>query len=121
MAATEQALTTVHLLHINTGNKTSQDSAYARTITQRLGHYYRQYFGFYNRHKQPCIFINFIGNVAFSGEEIGLRPKPPTYVPYWLRSYVFIGDGGDDHWSIYYNLATGKFYRYWHNLDLGGG
>ncbi|TVT39357.1 hypothetical protein FNT36_17020 [Hymenobacter setariae] len=67
------------------------------------------------------MFINLLGDVAFSAEDIGLRPTPPGYVPQWLRAYLLIGDGGADHWSIYYNLATGKFYQYWHSLDLGGG
>jgi hypothetical protein len=83
--------------------------------------YHRQYFGFYNRRKQPCLLINFLGSVIFSAEDLGLRPKPPGYIPQWLRAYLFIGDGGADHWSIYYNLTTGKFYQYWHSLDLGGG
>ncbi|NML64795.1 hypothetical protein HHL22_06215 [Hymenobacter sp. RP-2-7] len=117
----EQALGQVNLLNVNSGRKSGQDSAYACAISQRLGQYYRQYYGFYNQRRQPCLFINFLGDVAFTGEEIGLRPRPPGYVPYWLRQYVFIGDGGDNHWSIYYNLATGQFSQYWHNLDLGGG
>jgi len=120
-ATTEKALAAVQLLTVNPGAKTHQDSAYARIITQQLSHYRRQYFGFYNRHKQPCLFINFLGDYPFTPEEAGLRPKPPGYVPYWLQRYVFIGDGADDQWSIYYNLATGKLYQYWHNLDLGGG
>lgn len=121
VAATEKALAAVPLLHINPGPKNSQDSTYARAITQRLEQYHRQYFGFYNRHKQPCVFINFLGDYPFTPEEAGLRPKPAAYVPFWLSRYAFLADGGSDHWSVYYNLATGKFYQYWHNLDVGGG
>lgn len=122
VAAAETALAMLQLLHVSQGPKTSQDSTYARNITRRLRQYRRQYFGFYNRRKQPCVFINFVGgDIAFNGEEAGLRPKLPGYPPQWLREYLFIGDGGDNHWSICYNLTTGRFYRYWHNLDLGGG
>ena len=121
VGATEKALLAVPLLRINPGPKLRQDSAYARAIAQPLGHYHRQYFGFYNRRKQPCVFVNFISDFAFTAEEAGLRPTPPGYVPQWLRQYLFIGDGGPNQWSVYYNLATGKFYHYWHNLDLGGG
>jgi hypothetical protein len=121
VTTTEKALATVQLLGVNPGTKTSQDSTYARNITRRLGQYQRQYFGFYNERKQPCVFINFLSEYPFTPEEAGLRPQPPGYVPYWQRRYIFIGDGGDDQWSIYYNLTTGSFYRYWHNLGLGGG
>lgn len=119
--AAEQALQHLNLLAVNPGSKTSQDSVYAQKISQRLGQYHRQYFGFYNSRKQPCLFINLVADFPFTPEEAGLRPTPPGYVPYWLQQYLYLGDGGDDHWSIYYNLATKKFYRYWHNLDLGGG
>ena len=87
VAAAGKALAAVQLLRVNPGAKTRQDPTYARNITQRLGHY-QQYFGFYNRRKQPCVCSNFLRDFPFTPEEADGRPTPPGYIPYWLQRYV---------------------------------
>jgi len=121
VAAAEKALATVQLLRVNSGAKTNQDSTYARNITQRLGQYHRQYFGFYNMQRQPCLFINLLLNTDFDGIDIGMQPRPPGYIPHWLRAPQQLADGGWQYWSVYYNLTTYQFSNYWHDLDLAGG
>lgn len=119
--ATEQALAEVRLLAINPGRKTGTDSAYARQISQRLGQYHRQYFGFYNQHRQPCLYLNLLLDTAFDGSDSGLHPPAAGYVPHWLRAPQQLADGGWQFWSVYYNLATRQFFGYWHDVGVGGG
>lgn len=118
--AAEQALAAVRLLTINPGRKNWQDSAYARRISQRLGQYHRQYLGFYDEQRQPCLFINLLLDTDFDGIDIGMQPRPPGHVPHWLRAPQAAVDSSWGFWTVGYNLTTHQFFDYWHDLSIAG-
>lgn len=79
---------------------------YPALIKKRFKQFYRQYYGFYNAQHQSCLFINLF---IYTNEDA------PSRVPYWLRTRVYVYDGGSAYWRIYYNIATGQFYNFSHN------
>lgn len=83
--------------------------SYPLLIHQNLPHYKRQYFGFYNRQRQPCLYINFFPE-HFVEEH-------PGYTPRWLRETISVDDGGAAFWSIQYNLVTHQFYAFAPNAE----
>ena len=116
----EQALAGTQLLTINPGRKNWRDSTYARQISQRLSQYHRQYLGFYNEQRQPCLFVNLLLDTAFDGIDVGMQPRPPSHVSHWLRAPQQAADGSWGFWMVCYNLTTHQFFDYWHDLGIGG-
>lgn len=82
--------------------------SYPLLIHQNLHRYKRQYFGFYNRQRQPCSYVHFF---AASVEE------HPGYTPRWLREAFQVVDGGAAFWSIKYNWTTHQFYDFEANSE----
>lgn len=83
-------------------------SSYPLLIHQNLHRYKRQYFGFYNLQRQPCLYVHFF---AASVEE------HPGYTPRWLREAFQVDDGGAAFWSIKYNWTTHQFYDFETNSE----
>lgn len=107
-ACIELALRTLplHRVPVLTGH--SIRPSYLLLIHQNLHRYKRQYFGFYNRHREPCLYVHFF---AASVEE------HPGYTPRWLREAFQVDDGGAAFWSIKYNWTTHNFYDFEANSE----
>ena len=65
-------------------------------INSHLPVYKRQYYGFYNAARQPCLYINLL--------------EEPTAD--WLYRQIVVLDGGAAFWRISYNLITQQFYGF---------
>jgi hypothetical protein len=108
VAATERALQAVDLYQVSYRyESTNYYDKYPAIIKKHLALYKRQYYGFYDAARNPCLFINFFMETP---EEI----HEPMY---WLRSAVRVYDGGWGFWSVYYNLTTKKFLLYEHGTE----
>ena len=107
-ARMERALRTLplHRVPVLTGVRILP--SYPLLIHQNLPRYKRQYFGFYNRQRQPCLYVHFF---AESVEE------HPGYTPRWLREAFQVVDGGAGFWSIKYNWSTHQFYDFETNSE----
>jgi hypothetical protein len=92
-----------HLLPVLKSNYLQSDSSvnYANLnyVQGHLPKYKRQYFGFYNKQRQPCLFINFLGYAHSQ----------------WLNRLTYVDDGGNLFWRIRYNLTTHQFYSFSQN------
>jgi hypothetical protein len=109
VAAAEKALLTVRLQEAYERPVSSYYAQYPAIIKQNLAKYQRQYYGFYNKKNQPCLYIN-----LFYEPYVERSSKP---VPYWLRALIYTHDGGPAYWHIYYNLGTRTFYNFSHNSE----
>ncbi|MGI4875770.1 MAG: hypothetical protein ACRYFX_31825 [Janthinobacterium lividum] len=81
---------------------------YPVIIKKHLADYQRQYYGFIDKHKHPCLFINFF---------IEKHDDVPGQPPYWLNHAVRLQDGGWEYWSIYYDLNAHKFFHFEHSQE----
>jgi hypothetical protein len=81
---------------------------YPALIEKNLARYRRQYFGYYNDERHPCVYIN-----AFSENYMDI----PGSIPYWLRTPVWAFDGGTSYWAICYDFTVQKFYCFSHNSE----
>lgn len=105
VATTEQALRTVDLQQVSYRYEpTTYYDGYPTIIKKHLASYKRQYYGFYDSKRHPCLFINFF-----------IENPEELHAPlHWLQYPVRVYDGGWAFWSIYYNLTTKKFLLYEH-------
>ena len=108
VASVELSLRTLPLHRVPTVPGFRVTPRYPLLIHQNLPRYKRQYFGFYNLQRQPCLYLNLFA------EHID---EYPGYTPRWLREIIQVEDGGAGYWSIKYNLTTRQFYEFAHNYE----
>lgn len=81
---------------------------YPALIQRNLPRYHRQYFGYYNDQRHPCLYLNAF---VYDIEDL------PGTVPHWLRETIWTNDGGAAYWRICYDLTVQKFYCFNHNHE----
>jgi len=77
------------------------DSVNLAYIQTHLPGYKRQYFGFYNKKHQACLFIQ-----LFESDN-----------PDWLYHHLVFLDGGPSVWEVCYNLDTQQFYFFGYHSE----
>jgi hypothetical protein len=69
-------------------------------IHKNLKHYKRQYFGYLDKAGQRILFIN----CFWSSQD-------DYFDENWLKSMIYVLDGGSYFWNVKYNLDTGELFE----------